>query len=100
MDISCFVNKIFLVQKVCADLLIKLFFAQEPWVGIVIYEVSKSELLPKISIQAGVVYVIQFEQKISGIAGIPVNQKGLKPSDDRFPARLYNFRRMYPAQLT
>lgn len=100
MDISCFVNKIFPVQKLCADLLIKLFFAQEPWVGIVIYEVSKSALLPKISIQAGVVYVIQFEQKISGIAGIPVNQKGLKPSDHRFPDRLHNFRRMYPAQLT
>jgi len=100
VDISCFVNKIFLVQEVCADLLIKLFFAQEPRVGIVIFEVSKSALLPKISRQAGVVYVNQFEQKSSGMAGIPVNLKVLKLSHHRFPDRLHNFRRMYPAQLT
>jgi len=100
VDISCFVNKIFLVQEVCVDCSIKLFFAQEPRVGIVIYEVSKSALLPKISRQAGVVYVTQSEQMSSGMPGIPVNQKVLKPSDHRFPDRLHNFRRMYPAQLT
>ena len=53
VDISCFVNKIILVQEVCEDLLIKPLCAQEPRVGIVIYVVSKSALLPKISTLMG-----------------------------------------------